>query len=50
MAAENILLMFDRPGEPIYVPKGDKKVVFDIPAEYMVNIFLLLTIKNNAFF
>ena len=28
--------MFDRPNEPIYVPKGEEKVAFDIPPDYLV--------------
>ncbi|XP_076645352.1 phenoloxidase 2-like [Halictus rubicundus] len=30
-----ILCLFDRPAEPVCVPKGEKKVVFDIPADYL---------------
>lgn len=30
-----ILYLFDRPAEPVYVPKGDKKVAFEIPADYL---------------
>lgn len=33
----NILYLFDRPAEPVYVPKGEKKVAFDIPAGYLVS-------------
>lgn len=33
----NILYLFDRPAEPVYVPKGEKKVAFDIPADYLVS-------------
>ncbi|XP_023245052.1 phenoloxidase subunit 1-like [Copidosoma floridanum] len=31
----NLLYMFDRPYEPVYVPKGEKKVTFDIPSNYL---------------
>ncbi|XP_017884414.2 phenoloxidase 1-like [Ceratina calcarata] len=31
----NILYLFDRPSEPIYVPKGNEKVSFDIPPNYL---------------
>lgn len=44
MGSKNLLLMFDRPTEPIYVPKGDGKVSFDIPTNYVVNTTML----NNA--
>ncbi|KAK2587196.1 hypothetical protein KPH14_002940 [Odynerus spinipes] len=30
-----ILYLFDRPAEPVYVPKGEKHVAFDIPADYL---------------
>ncbi|XP_057318501.1 phenoloxidase 1 [Microplitis mediator] len=30
-----LLYLYDRPSEPVYVPKGDEKVAFDIPAEYL---------------
>ncbi|XP_017755476.1 PREDICTED: phenoloxidase 2-like [Eufriesea mexicana] len=30
-----ILYLFDRPSEPVYVPKGDNKVAFDIPPDYL---------------
>ncbi|XP_078040688.1 phenoloxidase 1-like [Augochlora pura] len=30
-----ILYLFDRPAEPVYVPKGEKKVAFDIPDNYL---------------
>ncbi|XP_015593471.1 phenoloxidase 1 [Cephus cinctus] len=37
MASNNtgVLYLFDRPAEPVYVPKGDNKVAFDIPANYL---------------
>ncbi|XP_046607726.1 phenoloxidase 1-like [Neodiprion virginianus] len=31
----SILYLFDRPAEPAYVPKGEKKVAFDIPPDYL---------------
>ncbi|XP_011494439.1 PREDICTED: phenoloxidase subunit 1-like [Ceratosolen solmsi marchali] len=33
----NLLLLFDRPHEPIYVPKGEEKISFDIPTNYLNN-------------
>ncbi|XP_030760912.1 phenoloxidase 1-like [Sitophilus oryzae] len=30
----NILLLYDRPKEPIFIPKGDERKGFDVPAEY----------------
>ncbi|KAJ8679167.1 hypothetical protein QAD02_014954 [Eretmocerus hayati] len=32
---KNLLLLFDRPNEPIYVPKGERKINFDIPPNYV---------------
>lgn len=31
--------LFDRPGEPVFLPKGDDNAVFDVPSEYIVSIF-----------
>lgn len=36
---ENLLLLFDRPQEPVFVPKGPKNSVFDIPREYLTDRF-----------
>lgn len=33
----NILYLFDRPTEPIFIGKGDENVSFDVPAEYLVS-------------
>ncbi|XP_011494200.1 PREDICTED: phenoloxidase 2-like [Ceratosolen solmsi marchali] len=35
MSAKNLLLLFDRPHEPVYVPKGNKQVVLDVPTNYL---------------
>ncbi|KAL1490376.1 hypothetical protein ABEB36_013085 [Hypothenemus hampei] len=32
---KNILLLFDRPQEPVFMPKGDQKKVFAVPPEYL---------------
>lgn len=37
----NLLLLFDRPQEPVFVAKGEKKAVFDIPDSYLVIVFCL---------
>lgn len=34
---ESFLYLFDRPSEPIVVPKGDKHVIYDIPDDYLVS-------------
>lgn len=36
----NILYLFDRPTEPIFIGKGDENVSFDIPPEYWVSRFI----------
>jgi len=36
----DILYLFDRPAEPVYVPKGENKVAFDVPANYLVSSIL----------
>jgi len=33
----NILYLFDRPTEPIFMGKGDGNVSFDLPADYLVS-------------
>lgn len=35
-AAEGLLYLFDRPTEPVFVPKGDKQVSFDVPENFLV--------------
>lgn len=34
---ENILLLFDRPTEPIFTKKGERGVVFDVPSNYLTD-------------
>jgi len=36
----NILYLFDRPTEPIFIGKGEDNVSFDVPTEYLVSYFL----------
>lgn len=33
----NILLLFDRPTEPLFIGKGENNVSFDVPPEYYVS-------------
>ncbi|XP_027839310.1 phenoloxidase 2-like [Aphis gossypii] len=33
----NILYLFDRPTEPIFIGKGDDNVSFDVPTEYLID-------------
>ncbi|XP_050307530.1 phenoloxidase 1-like [Anthonomus grandis grandis] len=32
---KNLLLLFDRPQEPSFMPKGDQKKAFSVPADYL---------------
>lgn len=36
---ENLLLLFDRPQEPVFVEKGPKNAVFDVPSEILTDRF-----------
>lgn len=35
---DNLLLMLDRPNEPIFMMKGARKAMFELPDNYMVSI------------
>lgn len=34
---KNLLLLFDRPQEPIFVAKGNQKAVFDLPDNFLTD-------------
>jgi tyrosinase len=36
---KNLLLLLDRPGEPIFYPKGDNNAVFDVPNNFLEERF-----------
>lgn len=36
---ENLLLLFERPQEPVFVEKGPKKAVFDVPSKFLPDRF-----------
>ncbi|KAF6200526.1 hypothetical protein GE061_004969 [Apolygus lucorum] len=42
---KTLLYLFERPTEPVFMPKGDKAVVFDVPDEYLVERYRPL--KND---
>lgn len=52
MAAQNssnLLYLFDRPTEPLFIGKGDdpaKLVSFDVPPEYLVSLILLFILEG----
>lgn len=33
----NLLYLFDRPTEPVFLKKGENNVSFDVPQEYLVS-------------
>lgn len=37
--AENLLLLFERPQEPVFVGKGPNKAVFDVPSKFLPDRF-----------
>lgn len=37
----NLLHLFDRPNEPIFMEKGENGVTFDVPSDYLVSIILI---------
>ncbi|KAK9503579.1 hypothetical protein O3M35_010108 [Rhynocoris fuscipes] len=46
--AESILHLFDRPTEPVFMPKGSNDAVFDVPEEYVVEKYRKFG-KNDLF-
>lgn len=44
MAADNqdLLLLFDRPKEPLFTVKGENDQVFDVPENYVVSYLFKL--------
>lgn len=34
---ENLLLFFDRPTEPVFMAKGDRNAVFEVPNNFLVS-------------
>jgi hypothetical protein len=36
---QNLLLLFERPGEPIFTPKGDNNAVFQVPNNFLEERF-----------
>lgn len=45
MANKNdILYLFDRPTEPLFVSKGDDNVSFEVPSDYLVSFNFSFTL------
>lgn len=36
-AKKNLLFLFDRPNEPVFMPKGREKAVFDVPDSFLTD-------------
>lgn len=36
---KNLLLLFERPQEPVFIEKGPKNSVFDVPSEFLTDRF-----------
>lgn len=34
---KNLLFLFDRPNEPVFMPKGNEKAVFDVPDNFFTD-------------
>lgn len=47
MDKNNLLLLFDRPSEPIFLKKGEDNVTFDLPKSYWVSIRNYNFVINN---
>ncbi|XP_044739629.1 phenoloxidase 1-like isoform X2 [Chrysoperla carnea] len=43
-------LFFDRPTEPVFVAKGDRKAVFDVPSNYLTNRYKPLSVSLTSRF
>lgn len=39
---ENIALLFQRPNEPLFAPKDNGKVVFDVPSEFYTDRYKII--------
>lgn len=36
---KNLLLLFEKPGEPVFTPKGKQNAVFDVPNNFLEDRF-----------
>jgi len=43
------LSLLERPTEPVFMPKGEKGVILDVPQNYLVNIHFLLSTQKIMF-
>lgn len=37
MSGNDLLLLLERPKEPVFIAKGEQKAVFDVPDKFVVN-------------
>lgn len=45
----DLLSLFERPTEPVFMPKGKNKIVYDVPSEYIVSLICLKYCMLNFF-
>lgn len=38
MSGNDLLLLLERPKEPVFIAKGEQKAVFEVPDKFVVNI------------
>lgn len=46
---DTALALLERPTEPVFMPKGEKNIVMEVPNNYVVNtsLFVCLFINEN---
>lgn len=37
MSKQNLLLLFDRPQEPVFAPKGSRQAAFEVSQDFLVS-------------
>lgn len=45
----NILYLFDRPSEPLFIAKGEDNVSFDVPTDYWVSLSIIYEYITTTF-
>lgn len=46
---DNLSLLFDRPNEPMIIPKGDDKALFELTEEFLVSLLQNLIYKKKHY-
>ncbi|XP_068086815.1 phenoloxidase 1 [Anabrus simplex] len=47
---KNLLLLFERPFEPVFTPKGEEKKIFQVPEDYLSDRYKELNTKSSIEF